>query len=137
MNSSFSFPISLSAARIYLAKLDFSYLIQSMCAESYFLPRWSLADATSIANIYKNFLYLQKKHCSISLVPTREIDEIWHNHILHTKNYFQDCYAIFGHYYHHHPLNPEEDLKKLITAFKKTKQLYFKEFKSPLDLIRT
>ena len=128
--------LSLEAARVYLANLDLTYIVTPMCASSYPLPQWVLADAEYCANLYKDFLWLQKKYLPQPLVPTREIDEFWHNHILYTKNYFHDCMNIFGYYLHHDPLSPDEDKDKLVEDYLKTKQLYLTEFNRPLGLIR-
>jgi len=126
--------ISLSSARAYIDKLDLDYIVEFMCSERYPLPRWSLSDATHCCQLYKNFLFLSKKHLPEFLVPTREIDEFWHNHILYTKNYFRDSLAIFGHYLHHDPASPEDNAELLVNGFLKTKQYYLKEFKQPLEI---
>lgn len=51
---------------------------------------------------YRKFLYIciafDGKH-----EPTAIIDEVWHDHILHTKKYMEDCMAIAGQYIHHNP----------------------------------
>lgn len=120
--------ISLQAAREYLSELDLSYIIAAMCAPDYPLPRWTVEDATHCCQLYKNFLFLMKKHLSLSLVPTREIDEFWHNHILYTRQYFHDCEHIFGHYLHHEPASPTDNPVQLIDNFKLTKALYLEEF---------
>lgn len=128
-------PPSLEAAQQYLQDLDLQYIIEAMCAPSYPLPRWSVADAQHCCQLYKNFLFLQKKHFPALLVPTREIDEFWHNHILYTKRYMADCQHIFGHYLHHEPAAPDEDLAGLIDSFLRTKEFYLQEFQQPLTTI--
>lgn len=125
--------ISLEQARSYLSQLNLQYIVNSMCAESYALPRWTREDALHCEQLYKDFLLLQKKHFPEHLVPTREIDEFWHNHILSTKNYMNDCQHIFGHYLHHEPAVPGDE-KLLITQYLKTKEFYLEEFKHPLEL---
>lgn len=127
--------ISLDEARRYIDKLDLSYIVDAMCSPSYALPQWTAADAAHCLKLYKNFIFLQKKHRDFHLVPTREIDEFWHNHILYTKNYFEDCQQIFGHYLHHEPASPQEDKQRLIDDYLKTKQLYWEEFGESLELI--
>ncbi len=63
-----------------------------------------------------------------SLSPTGDVDEIWHEHILHTNKYALDCKKLFGKFLHHFPTparwkaeqfcgvdgdeEPEEKLKK-------------------------
>jgi len=107
-----------------------------MCSASYPLPRWALSDAEHCCRLYKNFMLLQKIHMTEHLVPTREIDEFWHNHILHTKQYMTDCMRIFGRYLHHAPSSPSDNPEDLINPYQKTKDYYFQEFKVPLQLLR-
>lgn len=125
--------ISEGQAKQYLDELDLSYIVTAMCAPDYPLPRWTLSDATHCAQLYKNFLLLKKKHSKLPLVPTRQIDEFWHNHILYTKNYFQDCLQIFGHYLHHDPALPTDNMDQLIHHFLQTKQLYLEAFQSNIE----
>lgn len=122
-------------AREYIEQLDLDYIIDAMCSPNYPLPRWTEDDARKCCRLYKDFLILKKIHRHQALVPTREIDEFWHNHILYTKEYVTDCMKIFGHYLHHQPASPQEDLEEMVKAYLKTKQLYFDEFKRPLALI--
>mgnify|MGYP000110678295 CR=1 FL=1 len=79
---------SLAEAKIYLENLDLSYISNLMCSLHYVLPRWSKKEAEFCAQLYKNFLWLNKKYgAGNQLVPTKEIDEFWHNHILYTQNF--------------------------------------------------
>ncbi len=127
--------ITVEEARQYIEQLDLDYIIEAMCAPSYPLPRWTLSDARHCARLYKNFLILLKQHHPETLVPTREIDEFWHNHILYTKNYYSDCLTIFGYYLHHEPASPLEDPQKLAKDYLKTQQYYLEMFNQPLKLI--
>lgn len=127
--------VNIENARAYIDQLDLHYIAECMCSPSYPLPRWEMQEAMHCLKLYKNFLFLQKKHYPDMLVPSREIDEFWHNHILYTKNYFQDCLNIFGHYLHHEPASPNEDSSILIKDYLKTKQFYLDEFGIPLELI--
>lgn len=122
-------------AREYIENLNLDYIVEAMCSSSYPLPRWTKEDALKCCRLYKDFLILKKIHRNIALVPTREIDEFWHNHILYTKEYVADCMNIFGHYLHHQPASPKEDPEEMVKAYLKTKELYFNEFKRPLGLI--
>lgn len=38
--------------------------------------------------------------------PTLDADQAWHAHILHTRDYFSACEAIFGEYLHHFACKP-------------------------------
>lgn len=127
--------ISFDAAKKYIQNLDLTYIIENMCSEKYFLPRWSKAEAELCCKLYKNYLLLFKKYLHESIVPTREVDEFWHNHILYTKNYMRDCMNIYGQYLHHEPTSSSENTQILTNNYLKTKELYFKEFGESLKLI--
>lgn len=127
--------VSLADAKAYLAQLDLDYIVKAMCSPNYALPQWTEEDAKHCADLYKNFLFLFKKHFPEALVPTRHIDEFWHNHILYTKKYTQDCLNIFGHYLHHEPAGEgEANSSELVEQFLKTKQYYLDEFGEDLTL---
>ena len=61
---------------------------------------------------YRVFLHLKKLYPEEIIVPTKEVDIVWHNHILFTKKYHQDCEKIFGKYLHHSPVS-EKDAKNM------------------------
>lgn len=115
--------------------LDLTYIAHDMCSEKYPLPRWEMTQALKCMQLYKNFLYLFKLYPQEPLVPTREIDEFWHNHILYTKNYHRDCLQIFGYYLHHSPLTPNDNREKLVNHYLKTKQYYLDIFQEPMALM--
>jgi hypothetical protein len=80
---------------------------------------------------YKRFLHLNKKYPNAGIVPTDDIDEIWHYHILDTRSYIKDSNEVFGGYFHHFPyfgLRGEQDEQNLKNAFEETKDLYEREF---------
>ena len=125
--------VNLTSAQLYIEQLDFQYIVNKMCSPTYPLQQWTVPDAIHCASLYKNYLFLLKKYLSDFLVPSRAIDEFWHNHILHTKNYVQDCLAIFGHYLHHEPAAIDEEGQQFVKGYLKTKQFYFAEFGVSLD----
>lgn len=78
---------------------------------------------------YRRFLYLIKIHPEEGLVPSEDVDEFWHYHILDTRKYANDCQTLFGYFLHHNPnlAKGSEELEKL---FKRTKELYRKSFQN-------
>lgn len=127
----------LTAAKTYLDQLDLSYIVKKMCSEHYELPRWTLDLARICEAVYKRYLWLLIKYPNEALVPTRDIDEFWHHHILYTKNYARDCEELIGHYLHHTPSdrdNPVE-LAELTPLFARTKELYEQEFGENLKIL--
>jgi len=81
-------------------------------------PDWSRSKVVELIREYKNFLYVCARDESES-VPSAEVDEIWHEHILFTKEY-EDWCNFLGRKIHH---NPEKigEKKSYEADFQKTK----------------
>ena len=47
--------------------------------------------------------------------PNKIIDELWHLHIIHTKEYFKFSNELFGSYFHHNPTSEEERVNVCLT----------------------
>jgi uncharacterized protein DUF1399 len=80
---------------------------------------------------YKMFLSVVYLHPHTPLVPTQEIDFVWHCHILHTRKYRQDCQMLFGRFIDHEPglkLWGISDQLSLDTAFAQTTTLLVEYF---------
>jgi hypothetical protein len=62
----------------------------------------------AIANYQLFLLFTQLFGVPVS--PSKDVDEVWHSHLLHSNKYFLDCEKIFGHYLHHlpNPSRPKE-----------------------------
>jgi len=100
---------------------------------------WDLSERE-----YRRFLALKVMHPNTALVPSKQVDAIWHAHILDTRAYREDCQAMFGRFMDHYPyfgVNGEEDYKMLQEAFAETIDLYEAQFgaypnKNPLSASR-
>lgn len=132
----------LEHASNYIEKLDLTKIQKKLCSGGKLISRcWTPAECEIAIQYYKNFLFLNKKYLKIYPIipPSIEIDEIWHQHILDTRQYTTDCQRIFGYYFHHFPefgSRNEQDKNNLNIAFKVTQQLHFKEFGSHILSIR-
>lgn len=117
--------------------LDLDPIIYSLVAKDDG-PKWSLSKANSVALWYRRFLFITCLHPEEAVVPTKEIDEFWHTHILDTKKYFEDCQTLCGEYIHHFPYlgsRGSEDAAKLNEAFLNSLALYERYFNAiPLDV---
>ncbi len=127
----------IDETRQLIDSLDLNPIIERMIK----VCNWSRKQAELASQQYRNFLYLKKKYGSENtLPPSVDIDEFWHNHILHTKKYFEDCLTIFGEFLHHHPHHGSENIlshSELESLFNnETQMLYFKEFGEYLYEIR-
>jgi hypothetical protein len=93
--------------------------------------RWSLEKADRVAQEYRCFLYLVWKYPGKVIVPNKVIDQFWHQHIIDTEKYHQDCHAVFGYFLHHFPyfgMRGEADTQALNAAFEETLALLEEQF---------
>lgn len=92
---------------------------------------WSVDKADYYDPLYRNWLYLRRKHEGEVMPPHADVDELWHGHILDTYAYFADCDRIFGYYFHHFPYfgtRGEQDRVNLYDAWANTQRRYKQEF---------
>lgn len=125
---------TLEEAVAYLNSIDFSPIRKKLISDDKLLCRkWSKVEVEVGIQYYKNFLFLNKKYIEgyPVLPPSLETDEIWHHHILDTRQYVRDCNHIFGYYFHHYPYfgtRSKTDKNNLDTAFEVTQKLHEIEF---------
>jgi hypothetical protein len=88
-------------AKRHIRNLDLS----SLRAKLMETQGWSSEHAEEVEGGYKRFLYAlaHKEPEDMLSPPSQEIDEFWHQHILDTRKYREDCNAVFGHYIDHTP----------------------------------
>ncbi|TAJ25572.1 MAG: glycine-rich domain-containing protein-like [Reyranella sp.] len=114
-----SFGVTGALARI--ATIDLTRVMAKVRKEE----NWSAADAAHAEQRYRRFLAMRLMKPAFHLVPARDIDKVWHQHILHTMQYAKDCNNIFGAFVHHRPGSTDTaDLAHLRESFDKTKALY-------------
>lgn len=86
--------------------LDFSSVCDRFHANHKHL-KLSKKNVREIRDLYKSFLWLKMNYPHLALSPTDIIDSFWHEHILDTQKYFNDCNLLFGRYLHHTPSSNE------------------------------
>ncbi|MEI9954919.1 MAG: hypothetical protein WDM90_01065 [Ferruginibacter sp.] len=92
---------------------------------------WSTALSEETEIEYKKFLALKRTYPEKDIVPNKLVDIFWHQHILDTAKYAEDCENLFGYFVHHFPyfgMNGPEDAANLSSAFDETKDLYTLHF---------
>ena len=93
--------------------------------------RWNAAKADVAETTYKRFLQLCLVYSEQPIVPTPDVDEMWHCHILDTRAYARDCEYALGFFLHHWPyagtLGPDDEAE-LHVNFAATCALYVNEF---------
>jgi hypothetical protein len=112
----------------YIKKLDLQYIAKRLVDKQ----GWEPSEAQGAVRKYKNALILLCLHPECLFVPTKQIDEVWHDHILHTQEYMRDCKRIFGEYMHHMPSSgSEKESEHLNSQFKILARLYQEQFHEP------
>ena len=93
---------------------------------------WSRAYAENIEHAYRDYLTMLVKHPEDAedIVVSKDVDEFWHTHILHTMKYTEDCQKVFGKYLHHNPhvgKRTPADIERKAVLAEKTQRLYQQE----------
>ena len=97
---------------------------------------WSGEQCDEAETEYKKFLALKRTYPEKEIVPNKQVDLFWHQHILDTQQYAKDCENIFGYFLHHFPyfgMRDEQDMQDLLDAFEATKALHVLHFGNHLD----
>ncbi|MEM9906391.1 MAG: hypothetical protein AAF921_15345 [Cyanobacteria bacterium P01_D01_bin.44] len=92
---------------------------------------WTLERVTRAVELYRRFLFLNYLYDDRPIVPSREIDQVWHTHILDTAKYREDCDALFGRFMDHWPyfgMRDADERQQLNDAFAETQALFEKHF---------
>lgn len=98
-------------------------------------PEWTETYVRSLIKEYKVFLHLAANSES-ECVPTKHVDEIWHEHILFTKDYFEVWPKYLGKLVHHNPekIDDEKDYSSMFEKTQKTIKEKTKVSKTTLKL---
>ena len=94
-------------------------------------PPLSLAEADQAVALYRCFLKLCLLCPGSALVPTRQLDQVWHTHMLDTAKYRADCDHVFGRFMDHFPyagLRGDADRRAWRADFAATRRLFREHF---------
>lgn len=129
--SMFAMPISTALAKVN--QLDFTPI--NMKLQTTDPQKWSTETLQTAEVTYRRFLAIHMVHPSEGFVPNDLLDEYWHQHILDTRKYVQDCGFLFGGLLDHDPyfgLRSEEEKLENLANFEKLKSLWDGYFGEPL-----
>jgi len=119
----------------WFSSLDLSRFVPKLLKDE---PQSFTTEPVAWASIveYKRFLLLKSKFPKLELSPAPLVDQVWHMHILDTRQYMKDCERIFGSYMHHSPsFDPDEDEKQEMgDRYSKTLELYEDIFGEPAPM---
>jgi hypothetical protein len=92
---------------------------------------WTLEQTTHEIQQYRRFLWLSHRYPQYTIVPSLAVDHIWHQHILDTAKYREDCQTLFGEFKDHWPffgVGDAADRQFANDAFSETQKLWVKHF---------
>lgn len=85
---------------------------------------WNQRQTKNVIGEYRRFLTLALEGEGKITSPSRNVDVIWHHHILDTEKYHADMIKVFGHMIHHFPylgVRGSKDRAVLLAGYKDTK----------------
>lgn len=92
---------------------------------------WTQERVRGAADLYRKFLVLNGMYPEQAIVPTPDIDAVWHAHMQDTAKYRLDCDYVFGAFLDHFPyvgLRGNDDARYLQSSFAKTRVLFAEVF---------
>lgn len=94
---------------------------------------WSKEFTLRVIEEYKKFVYLSRIQ---PVAPSYEIDQVWHTHLLFTKDYKKMCDEVLGVLLHHNPIEKKEVRTTGKDQYQETKRLYKEIFNAtpPADI---
>lgn len=105
-------------------------LIEAARRSDSFPAEWPADKVQRACDRYHRFLLLAAKYPDHPLAPTRDIDEMWHIHMLHPRAYYDDCMRLCGRILDHDGGfgKAEEEVPTLQATFEHTSQLWETEY---------
>lgn len=121
------FPLLRKSRLTYIKNYQFPSIVIKKFMESY--PKLSVEDVKNVELGLKQFLMMyalcqegsKPKHGF--LMPSRLVDELWHNFMLDSYNYAKFCKHVYGSMFHHKPGPDNGGNKKLHLEKKFSKEL--------------
>lgn len=115
--------VTLEAAKKNLPNVD--EVIRQLSTKAP-CKEWSKERLECAKEEYLRYLTICKLHPGIGLTPSHDVDEVWHRHILNTKQYAEDCQKYFGYFLHHEPCTPTTSFDPDIKS--RTERIYWETF---------
>jgi hypothetical protein len=114
-----------------MANLNLDPILAKLCEPTRGLG-WEKSRALRATEQYRRWLWLNAVYGADHLSPSRDVDQVWHTHILDTRKYLEDCAAMFnGRFLHHNPYSgweSEAAESAHQSDYRRTAELYAKHF---------
>lgn len=119
-----SFILGNAGEQIPLPTFDLSYVVEQILLDEKKAGKSTLTKERVIDCVrkYRNYLALARMYPGVPLMPCHDIDLVWHQHVLNTRQYAADCMGYFGYFLHHNPAMPTQEVAD------RSGELYVKHF---------
>lgn len=77
---------------------------------------------------YKRYMTMNARTSDRLTMFSEPIDEVWHQHILFTRDYANFCEKAVGHFVHHDPMTPEQQRKGRKERAERFYEMYVESF---------
>eukprot|EP00750_Incisomonas_marina_P017115 INCI19869.1.p1 GENE.INCI19869.1~~INCI19869.1.p1 ORF type:complete len:177 (+),score=21.08 INCI19869.1:91-621(+) len=111
----------------FRSMLDLTRVIGRVKKEN---PDWTPARVATAEQEYRKWLFLcsiKPKGTCLGMGP-KDVDKVWHTHILFTRKYLRDCVRLCGQFVHHRPTTDAEKQKGDNSNYQHTLELYESTF---------
>lgn len=115
---------------VLLPTFPLGYVVEQLARKPEFKD-WTPQRFEEVETEYRKFLALSKLHSGMNLIPSYEVDEFWHRHMLNSRRYMPDCQEYFGHYLHHTPFAGTPNKELFLQQHNATMRLYIEAFGNP------
>lgn len=95
-------PTEPAARSASLMGVDLSFVIDRVKRDH---PDWTEDRINAAVAEYREYLVYISANRNLHVLPPLDADEVWHAHIIHTREYAAFCQEHFGQFLHHVP-NP-------------------------------
>ena len=117
--------MSVETAMASVDSLDLSAVMRKVIEEK----NWNDEVAAYAELRYRRFLGMRLMNARLFVVPPPDIDAVWHQHILFTREYARDCEKLFGKFLHHEPATGNaRDAEVMQQGFVETAKFYAEIF---------
>jgi hypothetical protein len=120
-------PIAASERLRRIDVLDLEPIVYTLMHPEPGEIRLTLVDADRCIALYRCFLKLCVLYPGVAIVPTRQLDHVWHAHMLDTAKYRADCDHVLGRFLDHFPyagLRGQHDRRAWREDFTRTRRLF-------------
>jgi len=89
---------------------------------------WTSKRAEGAIVEYLRFLQMIAQGDKMDMIASSDVDLVWHEHLMDTKNYAADCKKLFGRFLHHRRARTSDEFAEIPASYARTKMRYSQMF---------